>query len=360
MASIRDVAKHAGVSLATVSHVINGTKFVSEELTKKVQNAIITLGYQADPMARGMRTGRSRLIGVLTADISGLFYPYVIKGICKIASANNYSITILDSGVTYNRPADVFQTEFNCLNSLMANRVDGIIFASSVAEGQTDKFLQDLRQKAATYKQIALVSIERDFSKYGVSSVFSDNTAGAALAVNHLIDCGCKKIAHVAAPMGSQISQDRMDGYVKALKNAGHTINENMIIHGDYSHQSGYKAMETLLANTPNIDGVFAANDQMAMGVAGAIKKMGLNIPKDIKVIGFDNVFAASLVDPQLSSIHVRKKHMGERAAQMLINKIEILDKGGKAETFREELETKLIIRKSTSINPIEDWTMEE
>ena len=359
MASIRDVARRAGVSISTVSNVINGTKFVGPELTQRVNDAISTLNYEVNPMARGMKTGKSYTIGVITADISGLFYPYVIKGICEIAGRHNYSVTVLDAGVA-SFSKQVKEREFTCFKSLISNRVDGIIFASSVEEAKAPNFFEELKHRADTYKQIALVSIERDLSRHGIDSVFVDNVTGAQKAVRHLLDCGCKQIAHIAGPPETPVVQDRIRGYLSTLQSAGAPMGAERIAFGDYSHQSGYLAMEQLLQADPHLDGVFVANDQMAIGAYQALQKHGRSIPGDVKVMGFDDVFISSLVNPSLSSVHVRKKHMGIRAAEALFKRIDRLSAEDTAPVFREELETRLIIRTSTTGGIDRDWNLSD
>ena len=354
MASIKDVANKAGVSISTVSNVISGTKFVSPELTKKVTDAVTALNFKINPMARGVKTGKSHTIGVITADISGLFYPYVIKGICEIANLNNYSVTIMDAGVAYNS-AQNEERESACFKSLFSNRVDGIIFASSFEESSEYKLLDELQSQTNLFKQVALLSIERDLSHLGIDSIFYCNVGGAEKAVRHLLECGCKQVVHIAGPFGAPVVQDRIRGYLSTLQSAGYSENPEMIAYGDYGHQSGFFAMEQLLSAYPDLDGVFVANDQMAMGAYKALQKHGRNIPDDVKVIGFDDVFISNLVIPSLSSVHVRKKHMGIRAAQALINRIDGFYSGSMQDVFREELETALIVRESTLGNKYEE-----
>ena len=139
---------------------------------------------------------------------------------------------------------------------------------------------------------------------------------------------------------------------------AGHVVGPETIAFGDYVHKSGYLAMEQLIKTNPNLDGVFVANDQMAIGVSKYLQRHKRNIPDDVKVIGFDDVFVSSLVNPSLSSIHIDKKRMGMRASQVLIEKIERLSTEDEAEVFREELETPLVVRASTMSDFDENWTL--
>ena len=355
MPSIKDVAKRANVSIATVSHVVNKTKFVSEELKIKVNIAIKELGYVPDPIARNMKTKKTMTIGVITTDICGLFYPYIVKGIYEETIQKGYNIIIADTNGIVDR-AGSFKKEMECFKRMTANRVDGIIFASSVSEGDERNYLNEINKLVCTNKKVALVSVERDFSKYGISSVFSNNFVGAKQAVEHLIDVGCKKIAHVGGPIYSKVTQDRLEGYKNAIENANLSFDDNMLANGDYTHQSGYIAIKEILSKSMDIDGIFVANDQMAVGVLKALNEFNLKVPKQIKVIGYDNVFISNIVDPPLSTINIRKKSMGIQAAKMLLKQIDNND----SELDVVELETRLVVRKSTVQNAPEDWILSD
>lgn len=355
MSSIKDVAKRAGVSISTVSNVLNNTKFVSEELKRKVNIAVQELGYEVDPVARNMKTKRTKTIGVITADICGLFYPYVVKGIYEIANQKGYSVIIYDLNEVNERISS-FDRERESFKALVSNRVDGIIFFSTVSENMETIYLDNIKKMVNGKKKIAVVSIERDFSKYGIDSVFSDSVDGAQKATNHLLEKGCRCIGHITGPIYSKISQDRILGYKQAMEKYGIEGKDSMIVYGDYTHQRGYTAMKELLEISPDIDGVYVANDQMAIGACKALKEYKRRIPEDVKVIGYDNVFVSSMVDPPLSTVHVRKKHIGYEAAKALFRQIEEKE----SEPARIKMETRLVVRKSTDISAPEDWILAE
>ena len=141
-------------------------------------------------------------------------------------------------------------------------------------------------------------------AKYGIDSVFSDSETGAEIAVTHLIETGCKKITHISGPTFITIAQDRIRGYKSIMSRHGLEVDdERMISHGDYSHKSGYLAMQELLHKTPDLDGVFVANDQMSVGAMKALFEAGKRIPLDVKVIGYDDVFIAGVLEPSLSTV---------------------------------------------------------
>ncbi|SCP97998.1 LacI family DNA-binding transcriptional regulator [Anaerobium acetethylicum] len=355
MASINDVAKRAGVSISTVSNVLNETKYVSPELSRKVNVAVQELGYEADPVARNLKTKNTKTIGVLTADIGGLFYPYVVKSIYEVANQRGYRVIIYDLN-SVNGEAGSFEREKESFKELISNRVDGIIFFSTVSEDMERAYMKSIKKLTASRKKTALVSIERDFSKYGIDSVFSDSVEGSKKATEHLIDCGCRRIGHITGPMNSKVAHDRMNGYKLAMKEHGFQVeDETMISFGDYNHVKGYTCMKELIKSMPDIEGVFAANDQMAVGACKAIKEWGKRIPEDVKVIGYDNVFVSSMVDPPLSTISIGKKHIGYEAVKALLKQ---MGNEKESEAVCIDMKARLVARKSTDIQAPEDWIL--
>lgn len=362
MASIKDVAKCAGVSISTVSNVLNETKYVSDELCKKVNLAVRKLGYEADAVARNMKTGNTKTIGVITADICGLFYPYVLKGIYEVTSDRGYNLIICDTQ-TINDNENALAKEEEGFRKLIANRVDGIIFVSSIKREDASKYFSKIKKKIGEERKVAFVSVERDFSNLGIDSVFYENTKASYNAVEHLYGMSCRKIAHITGPLYYAVVQDRLSGYKKAVCELKLEIDFDLMVEkGDYTHQSGYLAMKRLLEKNHDIDGVFVANDQMAMGTIKYLLEYGYKVPEDIKVIGCDNVFASSMVQPSLSTINIRKREMGMYAAQILLEKLDLWEKGEEdiACTVSKKLETRLVVRKSTSADAEEDWTLSD
>lgn len=360
MVSIKDVAKEAGVSISTVSNVLNGTKYVSEELAKKVQRAVKELNYEVDPIARNMKNHHSQTIGVISVDICGLFYPYVMKGIYERVNQEGYHILIVDLSDSSDSRSSL-EKEIDGFKKLASNRVDGIIFASMVSGLNEKGFVKEILKITNARKKIPVVALEKDFSGYGIDSVFSDNVEGAYKATKHLLECGCRNIAHITAPIFSNAGIERLEGYKKALTEAGIVVDTELsVANGNYTHQSGYIAMNELLKKYPQVDGVFIANDQMAVGAMKALAQNGKRTPEDVKVIGYDNVFISSVMEPSLSTIDVRKKDFGRVAADILLERIKEQDSPEvkKKEVIEMQLETRLTVRKSTSKNATEDWLL--
>lgn len=358
MAGIKEVAKRAGVSISTVSRVLNQSKYVSPEIVRKVQIAVKELDYEANPIARNMKKKETKTIGILTAEMSGLFYPYVLESIYKVANDKGYQTTICDSQGGRRGESGALERELEKFKSLIANRVDGIIFVSVVSKEREEAYLKQLLELSNADKKIPIVSLERDFSQNGIDSVYCDGLQGALKAVEHLIDCGCKKIGHITGPRFMSIVEEREQGYRSALKKHKLFFEEGMIAEGDYTHLSGYRAMKSLYKKYPDMDGIFCGNDQMAVGVLKALQELKVNIPEKIKVIGYDDVFVSSIVQPALSTIHVSKKKIGFEVAQILFDRIE--RKNVCDEPVKKEVPTRLVVRQSTVDGSPEDWILSE
>lgn len=355
IASIKDVAKRAGVSISTVSNVVNQTKFVSEELAKRVRIAVQELNYRPDPVAKSMKSRHSRNIGVIATDICGLFYPYVIKGLFEVLNKNGYNMIIIDSNGLNDQFGSI-ERVMEGLSHLVHSRVDGIVFSSIFPESIEPIQMKKILKMTDDQRKVALVSVETDFSKYGIDSVYTNSIKAAEKATRHLLDVGCRRIGHITGPIFTRVAQDRVLGYKNAMAASGLPVDDHMITNGDYTHRSGYNAMRELLAQMPDIDGVFIANDQMSVGALRAISESGRSVPGDIKVIGFDDVFIASVMETPLSTIHIRKRHMGIEAARLLLSRIQM--QGDPMPPRLIELDSRLVVRKSTSASAPEDWIM--
>lgn len=346
MASIKDVAKLAGVSISTVSNVINGTKTVSDELTEKINKAIEELQYEVDPVARSLKSKRTSTIGVVITNISRIFFPQVIKGIQDTASKYGYNLTFCNSD-------DQMKKEKYFIKMLESTWVDGIIL-DSVADMGDGAYFTSLTKLGSKKKSIPVVSIERKTEEYGIDSVIVDNCLGASLATHHLLESGCTKVAHITGPMYSCVAKDRLKGYKDELQKYGLEVSGDRILEGDFSPLSGYQAIKKLLMNGSAIDGIFAANDQMAIGAVKAIREHGISLPEDIKVVGFDNTFIASIVDPSLTTVNVPKYKMGVDAVELLIKRIK--RKNEQVETI--ELPINLVVRQSTDLRGEKNWDL--
>jgi len=359
--SIKDVAKLAGVSISTVSNVLNKTRSVSKETIAIVENAAKELNYQVDPIARSMKNNKTGQIGVIVEDICGVFYPYIIKGISSVANEKGYDLLISDAqGMNGNEEA--VEREKAIFDKFFNARVDGVIFVTAVKIEALEEYFSKIKERAHRKKYTPLVSIERDLTSVGIDSVFYDSYGNSLTAVQHLIDCGCKHIAHISGPASMYVAQQRVRGYLNCMNQNNIGVDmQKMISYGEYSHQSGYEAMMEILDKYPIVDGVFCGNDQMAIGALKALKLRGKRVPEDIKVIGYDDSFVSTIIDPSISTIHVPKVSAGVEAANLLFSLMEQKSDSVSRKPIGQKMEGHLVVRKSTVLgSDEEDWLLSE
>jgi DNA-binding LacI/PurR family transcriptional regulator len=274
-----------------------------------------------------------------------------------VLNTRGYRLNILDSEGSHDNLGSIKKFQ-ESISGLVRDRVDGIVFASTVPEEIEAGIIRDVMNLPTFSKNTGFVCIEKNLSKYGIDSVYADSEAGAEMAVAHLIETGCRRIGHITGPFFVTIAQDRVRGYKKVMKRQGLEVDDDrMIVHGDYTHKSGYMAMKELLRKMPDIDGVFAANDQMSVGALKALFEAGKRVPEDVKMIGYDDVFIASVLDPTLATIHVKKYRMGKNAAELLLTQFEENKEPSPLGSVIE-LESKLVVRKSTVKNAPDDWIL--
>ena len=352
MSSIKDVAKKAQVSISTVSNVLNHTKFVSPDLTQRVLEAVEDLDYQANPIAKSMKSAKSNTVGIISTDIIGVFYPYVIKGLYNEFTRQGYNVHMFETDAI-NDPMNSWDKLLVGIKHFTDYRVEGIVLTSILPADSEKHYVSQILKMVNGERKIPLVSLETDLTGYGIDSICCDSFHGAECAVNHLIEKGCRKIAHITGPIFTRVSLDRLAGYKYALEKAGLSVDENLIANGDYLHQSGYNAVKEILKKS-EFDGLFVANDQMAIGAMAALREEGFRIPDDIKVIGYDNVFISNIVEPSLSTIHAPKRSMGETGANLLMKRI----KGQLKDQVpvKINLDTQLIVRQSTDPDARDEW----
>ena len=329
MITIKDVAKEAGVSIATVSHVINSTRYVSDELSKKVHLAIEKLSYHPNDIARSLKKKKTYTIGMIMPDNSNPFFAEVALGIEMKSFDLSYNVIFCNT----NRNV---QKESTYLDLLLKKRVDGIVFVSSGININSVKFIKS--------QKIPIIVVDREIKRLKVDSVLVDNLSGGYQATKHLLNLGHKIISCISGPSLITPSSERIEGYKKALMEASLEIDEKLILMGDFQFEGGYKYAKKLLRMKRIPTAIFACNDLMAIGAICAIKEEGLSVPKDISVVGFDDIALASFCDPKLTTVIQPKYIMGKLAANMLIERI----RNKEMEPRRKLLKTELIIREST------------
>ena len=320
MATIKDVAAKANVSISTVSYVLNNKKNVRVETYNRVMGAVKDLGYQPNMLARGLRTKESKSIGVLIADISNMYFTDIVLGIEKKANSLGYSTIICN---TENNP----ENEKKYLKTLINKNIDALVIVTS---GSCFELLKDIKDTP-----IAFVDSTRS-DEYNY--VWLDNQEGGYIATKHLIDKGRRKIAIISGPASLYSSLDRTKGYKKALSENNIPYSENRFVETQFTYSGGYDATKELLRRGIEFDAVFANNDLIAMGCIRALYEKGIKVPSDVSVIGFDDIEVTEIFIPALSTIKQPRFKMGKRVAKIVIDRINNPDAPNAGEVFIPEL----------------------
>lgn len=318
MTNIKRVAERAGVSISTVSRVINGSKNVSSSLKEKVEEAVKELDYSANTLAKGLKSANSHVIAVVITAISRSFFTSVLGGIHKVALAAGYSVMIAET-------FDSLEKEMSILEDFASQWVDGIILASSAYEDdeETQGYIRRLHKLSKKDKPIPVVTLEFPINNPHVDAVVIDHERAAYDATKILIEkLGRRNVMHLCLPRTHFLGKLRIEGFTKAMKEAGLPVDEDNFVPGNYSPSSGYMAAIDIIRGGRKFDAIFCANDEMAVGLVKALEDRGIKIPEEVAVIGNDDIFFASVISPTLSSISVPKTEMGEKAAELLIRRI--------------------------------------
>lgn len=316
VASLKDVAKLAGVGLGTCSRVLNQHPSVSEEKKQAVLKAMAELGYQPNAIARSLKSKTTKTIGVMIPDISNYFYPEIVRGMEDTANIYNYNIILCSTDLDRDK-------EILCLSMLCEKKVDGILFISSSINERLKHKLEEIETP------IVLISTQDDENRF--PSVTIDNEAASFEAVDYLCKLGHKNICMLAGDINDpNAGWPRINGYRRALKSNGIEVLEDNIYPGDHRYHIGYANMKKLLDEGKRPTAVFAASDTIAIGAAKAILEIGLRIPGDISIIGFDGLESSEFFYPSITTIEQPRYQMGAAALRLLtkvINKEEIEDK---------------------------------
>lgn len=331
--TIKDLARILGISPSTVSRALNDHPDISPETKKEVNDLAKQMNYEPNVIAQHLRSQKTNTIGVIIPEIVHFFFSTVISGIEEVAYKAGYTVMFCQTSESYER--EVVDTK-----ALLNQRIDGLIVSFS-KETQDFSHLEEVAQK------IPMVLFDRETDELDVSKVVVDDYEGAAMATQHLINQKCLRIAHLAGPDNLTIGAERRRGYEESLKKNNMEVNPDYILpcfRGNLDE--GFHAMQRLLDLPNPPDGVFCTNDTAAMGAMKAIKEAGLEIPKDVAVVGFSNWQFSSLIEPQLTTVAQPGVDMGRVAAKRLI--AELQDKELRKQPIRQVLKTDLIIRKSS------------
>jgi len=306
MATMKEVAELAGVSITTVSHVINETRFVSDDLGERVRKAIQELSYQPDQRARSLRVGKSDTIAMLVTDIQNPFFPAVVRGSEDCAREHGYSLILC------NTDEDPSQEELY-VSLMMERRVDGFLIAPSIRPEHTLQALVD--------QSSPLVIIDRPCS-LPVDQVFSDNENGAYQATKYLVELGHTRIGAIVELEGIPTFDDRVRGWRRALEEAGISIESGWLRQAGLEVEGAATAAGKLLQGERRVTAVFATNNVMTLGMLEHLKETTLACPKDVSLVGFDDPEWAASFNPAITSIAQQPYEMGYRGVELLIQRI--------------------------------------
>jgi LacI family transcriptional regulator len=303
MSTIKDVAAAASVSVATVSRVLNNNGYVNEDTKKRVLDAISKLNYVPNEVARSLFKKQSKTIALIVPDIKNPFFPEVARAIEDVMSSQEYTLILCNSD-------EKIEKEIMYLDAMKQKYVDGIIIVTST-----------LTPKHIEKRDIPIVALDRPIS-IEIPSVSVNNCDGAKQAVRYLKDIGCKKIAHIRGPHTIINADERYNGYLHEVENESWFCHD-LVVNGKHNVIDTTKAAKELLSKHPDIDGIFAGNDVMAVGVLKAAEQLGIRIPEDLSVIGFDGIELCHLTSPELATMAQPIYKLGYTAAELLLEMIE-------------------------------------
>ena len=308
MATIKDVARLAGVSTTTVSHVINKTRFVAEATTKKVWESIEELNYAPSAVARSLKSNVTRSLGILVTDSSNAFFSEVIHSIESYSYNLGYTITLCNTG-------DSKEKYKNHIQMLSEKRVDGILVMCSEVDNELINYLKKF--------SIPLVIMDWANSMINFNKIQDNSDEGGFLATQYLINKGHKKIGCLTGGIDKHISNQRFLGYKKAMLESGLEIKDEWIFHGNFEFDSGISTAQIINEMPQKPTAIFCFNDAMAMALISKLTDLEFLIPKEFSIIGYDDIVYAKYYNPPLTTIAQPKSELGVKAIELLINKVQ-------------------------------------
>lgn len=330
MVTIKDVAQVAGVSPSTVSRALNDSPLVREETKARIRQIAAALGYERNELARGLVKGSSGVLGLLVPDITNPFFAEITKGVEEVAHQRGFGVVLC---TTEGEPA----REEAYLRVLRRKRVDGLIIASVTLD---DPYLQELQRF-----QIPFVLVSRLAEKAEAPYVVVDDRKGGRLAVEHLVDLGHKNVGFIGGPANVHSSRDRMEAYRAVLEERDLPFRRKWAVFASFTQQAGFTVGKRILSQKDRPTAIFAANDLIALGVMQAVEALGLQIPEDLSLVGYNNIAYAALPRIQLTTVAQPMKRMGKIAAKFVLDVLE-----GKRETpLSLRLAPTLVIRRTTA-----------
>jgi LacI family transcriptional regulator len=332
-ATIHDIAEKLNITASTVSRALNDHPRISEATKIAVQKAAQKLNYQPNNIAAALRNGRSNIIGIIVPFADRSFFSSIVRGIEEIANTARYNVMICQH-------YDKYEKEVAAVQALMNARVDGII-ASFSKETLDFSHYTKLKERGTP-----LILVDRGLDDLEVSQVVIDDFLGGYKATEHLIQQGCKRIAHFTNTRKISIYKDRLRGYREALIANGIQYDESLVLEGDLQLEDGRKSMQHLLQLPVMPDGIFSASALGAVGALQVLKENGISVPNQVAIIGFSNELYTSFIEPSISTIEQHSERIGNAAAEIFLQ--EILNRNTKFIPQKIVLKPELLIRKSS------------
>ena len=336
MATLHDVARAAGVSIATVSATINNSAYVSPELQERVRRAIRELGYHPDGIARSLKKRSTQSLGLIISDITNPFFTALVRGIEDAANARGYALILCNTD-------ERLEKERAYIRLLRTRRVDGLIMAPAGAPDDYRGFSAEVNTP--------LVFIDRRIPAVPADAVIVDNVAGARQVVQHILQLGHRRIGAITGLPHISTTHERIQGYRQALESAGVPLDPALMLGGNSRLEGGFRAAHELLSRDKRPTAIFATNNLMAIGLMRAVAERGLRCPEDISVACFDDFEWASVFHPRLTTVAQPIYDMGMKAAELLFARLDGTLTGDPQEVV---LSPSLVIRDSCAVPPRE------
>jgi LacI family transcriptional regulator len=329
MSSIREVAREAGVSTATVSHVINNTRYVSEEVRARVVAAVERCGYYPNAHARSLASGRSQIIGLVISDIANPFFPELVKSIETAAFERGYDVMLSNTNYDPERTS-------HYVRRFIERKVAGVVLMTSELD---TALVGELARR-----DVSVVFLDLGRPGVRMSNLCVNYDAGIEEAISHLVSLGHRRVAFIGGPVSLPSAQKRLEAFRGSLRR--HLPDAPpLVFHGDFKLEGGRRAAYEIMAGRERPTAVVAANDMMALGAMGEFRAAGLDIPGDVSIVGFDDIAFASLTEPQLTTVCLPRIELGRRAVEAVLAAVSHPDQQG----VEIHVQTYLVIRRSTA-----------
>ncbi len=329
MATIREVSKYANVSVATVSRVVNGNKWVSDTTREKVLAAMAELGYQPNSFAKALATNKSDTIGMVVSDLGGPFFGDMMR------SAED-EVRKFGKHLMITSGHDTLESEQDAINFLMQRRVDALLL-------HLDSIPDEDIIKLSDSAKIPIILMNRLVPELPEQCISLDNDMGGYLATQHLIELGHIQIACITGPLFKADARSRLAGYRRAIEQAGLEYDERLVIESDYQESGGKTSIERLRRRNVHFTAVVAQNDHMAIGALNTLKLHGLSIPEDVSIVGYDDMVMARYTEPGLTTVNIPVAQFGQQAANLALKKL-----GDKVNRVIHHFQPELVVRGST------------